>query len=227
MDFNKKLFFDRVVGFVSDLSVVFGSKQHSLLLYNRLLEKTKPMHREEINKQVNIFSNFISQNYDAIIAKDFSLFSEKTIRYSDKIKINLEEIFVSSDSETKEQIWKHLLYIANCLNPTGEASNILKKSLSENTKESEFLNNLCKKIESNVKEDTDPMTAVMGLMQNGVITDLIGSMQEGMKDGSLDMNKLFSTVQTMMGSMGENGASMPDLSQLANLLPPSQPDNNQ
>lgn len=220
MDFNKKLFFDRVVSFVSDLSIVFGSKQHSLLLYNRLLEKTKPIHRDEISKQVNIFSSFITRNYDSIIAKDFSSFTEKTIKYSDKIKIEFDDIFNNSDVETREQIWKHLLYIANCLNPTGEASNILKKSLTENTKESNFLNNLCKKIEANVKEDTDPMTAVMGLMQNGVVTELIGEMQEGMKNGNLDMSKLFSTVQNMMGSMGENGASMPDLSQLANLLPP-------
>ena len=230
MDFNRNLFFNSLVAFVSDLSCVFGKKQHSLLLYNRLLEKVKPVHKDEVSKQLSIFSDFLRKNRQAILEKDYTKFEVMNIVYSEKVNIKMEEIFkMSDDAETTSQIWKHLIYMTSILDPNDEkATFTLQECFNEKSKEGDFLQNICKKIESNVKPDADPMTAITGLLQNGVITDLLGDMQKGMKDGSLNMNKLFSSFQGMLGQMNENGEGggmegMPDLSKLMSMLPMPNP----
>lgn len=107
-----------------------------------------------------------------------------------------------ADLETTNVIWQHLLVITNSVDPSEEAMEILKKSLEEKSNEGAFLSNLVQKIEKNVDPNSsDPMAAIMGLMSSGVFTDLISNMNSGMQDGSLNIGKLFGTVQGMMSSM--------------------------
>lgn len=195
--------FQCIVKFVEDLSTEFGNKQHSLVLYNRLIGKTKITHQDSIKRHVQAFSDFVFKNEEAILKKDTSKMKEPIILYSKKVNIKMDEIFKMADNETAQVIWKHLLVIMNNINPNTEAMEILKKSLEEKSNEGEFLSNLVQKIEKSVDPNTnDPMTAIMGLMSNGVFTDLISSMNSGMQSGSLDIGKLFNTVQGMMGSLG-------------------------
>lgn len=194
--------FDCINKFVGDLTEVFGTKQHSLLLYNRLLGKTTIKHMDAINKHVQSFSEFVIKNRQAIMNKDSDIIVDPTIFYSKKVNIKMDEIFKMADTETTKIIWQHLLVITNSVDPSEEAMTILKKSLEEKSSEGEFLNNLVQKIEKNVDPNTsDPMAAIMGLMGSGVFTDLISSMNSGMQDGSLNIGKLFGTVQGMMSSM--------------------------
>jgi len=195
--------FDHVTKFVSDLAEVFGTKQHSLLLYNRLLNKTKTTHHDAIKKHVDAFTEFVTKNHQAIIDRDDTKIVSPIIFYSKKVNIKMDEIFKMADSETSNVIWKHLLVIINSVDPSEEAMAILKRSLEEKSNEGDFLNNLVQKIEKNVDGNSaDPMSAIMGLMSSGVFTDLLSGMNSGMKDGSLDIGKLFGTVQSMMTSMG-------------------------
>ena len=195
--------FENINKFVSDLTEVFGNKQHSLLLYNRLLCKTTIKHTDMISKHISCFHEFITKNKKAILEKDNTLLVSPIIFFSKKVNIKMDEIFKMSDSETSNIIWKHLLVITNCLEPSEEVMNLLKKSLDEKSSEGQFLNNLFQKIEKNVDPTSnDPMSAIMGLMSSGVFTDLISNMNSGMQDGSLDIGKLFGTVQGMMSSAG-------------------------
>ena len=197
--------FQCIVTFVEDLADMFQSKQHSLMLYNRLLSKTKITHQDSIKRHVKIFHEFITKNNEAILNKDSSKLKETAILYSNKVNIKLDEIFRLADTETSNVIWKHLLVIMNTVDPSVEATNILKKTLEEKSNEGAFLSSLVNKIESSgIDPNTsDPMSAMMGMMTSGVFTDIISSMSNGMKDGSLDIGKLFGTVQSMMASLGD------------------------
>lgn len=193
--------FDCINKFVGDLTEVFGGKQHSLLLYNRLLGKTNVKHMDAIKKHVQSFSDFVTKNREAIMTKDSTKFSDPIIFYSKKVNIKMDEIFKMADLETTNVIWQHLLFISNSVDPSEEAMAILKKSLEEKSNEGAFLSNLVEKIEKNVDPGADPMAAIMGLVGSGVFTDLISTMNSGMQDGSLNLGKLFGTVQGMMSSM--------------------------
>ena len=198
--------FDLISKFVSELTEIFGKKQHSLSLYNCLLGKTKITHHDAITKHIQAFSNFITTNKQAIMEKNSNKFIDPIIFYSKKVNIKMDEIFKMSDSETTSIIWQHLLVITNSIDPSDEAMIILKKTLEEKTNESDFLNDLVQKIEKNVdpNNSTDPMAAIMGLMNSGVFTELLQGMNSGMQNGNLDIGKLFGTVQGMMSSIGGN-----------------------
>lgn len=202
--------FDLINKFVSELTDVFGKKQHSLSLYNCLLGKTKINHHDAIKKHIQAFTEFVVSNNKAILQKNSDMIISPVIFYSKKVNIKMDEIFKMADSETCSVIWQHLLVITNSVDPSEEAMNILKKSLEEKSNEGEFLNNLVQKIEKNVDSNAaDPMTAIMGLMNSGVFTDLLSGMNSGMENGSLDIGKLLGTVQGMMSSMGgENGGGL-------------------
>ena len=209
--------FHHIVNFVEDLSQSFGTKQHSLVLYNRLISKTKITHNEAISRHIKSFSDFVVKNNKAILEKNYKLLVDPVIFYSSKVNIKMDEIFKHADDDTSGVIWKHLLVISSYLNPESQAASVLKKTLEEKSNETEFLSTIVDKIEKSVDPNvTDPMSAIMNIMSSGVFTDLVNTMNTGMKNGSLNMNKLFGTVQTMMSSMsGEEG--VPDLSALSNI----------
>ena len=93
MDTKTSKIFDNINKFVGDLTEVFGTKQHSLLLYNRLLEKTNVNHMEAIRKHVQAFSEFVIKNRQAIMTKDNSKLVDPIILYSKKVNIKMDEIF--------------------------------------------------------------------------------------------------------------------------------------
>lgn len=203
MDERETKIFENIVSFVSDLTEVFGTKQHSLLLYNRLLQKTGNDNINAVRKHIEAFNKFISENQEAILKKNFKEFVNPIIEYSPKVNIKIDEIFKMADVETSSTIWKHLLLIMSTIDPSTKAMNILKESLEEKTNESQFLNDMFDKIKDNVdSQNEDPMAALMGLMSSGVVPQLVTSMTNGMQNGSLDMTKLFGTVQSMMTSLG-------------------------
>jgi chloramphenicol O-acetyltransferase len=211
--------FQTITKFVGDLNTEFGNRQHSLQLYNRLLDKTKITHVESINRHISVFRTFIFKNKDRIINKDSSLI-DPVISYSKKVNIKMDEIFKMADSDTTEIIWKHLLVMLNSFDPSSGAMNVLKKSMSEDSNEGKFLNNLVQKIEQTVDPNTtDPMSAIMGMMSSGAFTDILSSMNSGIQQGSLDMGKLFSTVQGIVGTMGMPPIVPESKSQSSDTLP--------
>ena len=146
-------------------------------------------------------------------------------------------ILEDSDTETKEAIWNHLLTISASVDPAGNAKQILKASLEKKGSAQEggeeaFLANLIDKVEKTVDPQTmtNPMQAIGSMLSSGVFNDMIGSMQKGLNDGSLDLGRLMGTMQGLMSGMGGASGSgaapaLPfDLSAvtglLGNMMPP-------
>lgn len=199
--------FPLIASFVSDAEECFGNTQHSLRLYNRLLTKNVNTDQERL-EHVSIFSKYVQDNYQAILTKDAKKLTSDVIFFSKKINIKLGEIFKKADNDTTEAIWRHLLVISTAVDPSSDAMNVLKKSMEEKSNEGNFLTNIMNKIQTGVDPNVnDPMSAIMGLMSSGVLTELMSSMSSGMSNGQLDVSKLFGLVQGMIGQFTQPPAA--------------------
>jgi len=229
---TKLIAFKTIVGFVKDCSSTLGEDIHSLKLYEHLLAKTTFDHLNSIEKNVELFRKFCTENRDNIENMNYESFDPKTIVYSDKIKLDMFEIFKKADADDIKNLWKHLLTISAIVDQAGHAKKILKKiATNDNSKktESNFLTDMVSKIESNVDPNTsNPLEAIGGLMSSGVFNELIEGFGNGIKDGSIDMGNLMGTVQGMMGSMAGGGVpttnnsegQMNDLTNMMSMLGP-------
>jgi hypothetical protein len=138
-----------------------------------------------------------------------------------------------------------LLTIWGLIDPTSKARNLLHNIIKESkessdskdsSSEEDFLSNIINKVEQSVDkskiDSNNPMSAIGNLMQSGVMTDLVNGMQKGLSDGSLNVGKLMSSVQTMIGKLGGSskdgnntgggggGGGMPDISQMMSMVGP-------
>ena len=117
--------FRYIVNFINDLNETFGETETSLQLYNLLLEKTGIINEEPIKKHIQIFHTFLEKNEDAILENDIEKMVQWEIRYSEKVFIDLKQIFDAT--EDKEVLWQHLLTLLAVLIPTSKAKQILQE----------------------------------------------------------------------------------------------------
>lgn len=202
MENNYKIF-SHINDFVCDLADNFGKKQHSLMLYKHLLNKTKITHKDAMRKHINCFRVFLKSNKDSIMEKKIELLKEKSIMYSQKVKIQIDEIFEIADDESKKAIWGHLLLLYNDFDPSNETFSLLKKTLKPTQIEENFISSLVEKIEKNIDPNaTDPMAAIMSLMSSGVINDVVSSISTGFSDGTINVNRILENVKDTMSNSG-------------------------
>lgn len=237
MDNTSVLIFKAITEFVSELNNEFGSKHKNIALYNRLLEKTGIVNVGPVNKHIDCFRVFFSKNQKAMEEKNTEFLTDSKISYSDRVFIDLLIVLKQSSKENAKVIWQHLLNIWCLIDPSSQARRLLNEALKDQgdnkdaTAEEDFLTNIINKVEQTVSKDKvdhdNPMAAISTLMQSGVMTDLVNGMQKGLSDGSLNVGKLMSSVQGMIGKMGgPNGGQgggqggMPDLSQMMSMLGP-------
>lgn len=209
-DYNL-LTFKTITDFVKELNELFGSTNHSLKLYQRLLEKTTISHEKIIEKHISVFKKFCVQNRDMILSKDITKLSvkESKVEYSDKVYIDFSSIFKSADKDTKNVIMDYLLTISALVDPTAKAKDILKKD--EKSKEADFLSSMIEKVEENVNVDSaNPLEAVTSIMNSGIFTELLSNMNNGINDGSLDLGKLVGTVEKLCNTMAPKDKSSGD-----------------
>lgn len=213
--------FKAISNFTSELGEVFSKKQRSLKLYCRLINKTTIVHDRSIKKHIDSFRSFCVTNKDAIMSKEVDNLTMCKISYSQRVFIDMVEIFKLADKETTSMIWEHLLYISAIVDPAGKAKEILKKNLEEGKAgrgETNFLTDIIDKVEQHVDPDANPMEAVSSIMKSGIFTDLIGGMNSGLSDGSLDLGKLMGAVQGMVGQLGEKTGGDPQAEGAMNML---------
>ena len=226
---NNVLIFKAISGFVKDLSDLYGKKQHSLNLYRRLIEKTSIIHEQAISRNIEIFRKFCIANREALQNTDNEKFEENIIRYSDKVFIDISDIFESADNDSRQAIWKHLLTISAFVDPGSNAKKMLKEMAAESKnkggtgKEEDFLSSIIQKVEGSIDSESasaNPMAAISSIMTSGIFTDLIGSMQNGIESGELNIEKMLGTVQSMLGGLEKDAkTSGIDISSLMNNLP--------
>lgn len=219
------IIFKGIVNFIDALNEVYGEDMKEIQLYHHLLTKTTFSHETAINKHIESFRSFIIANREAILMKDYKLLAETTIKYSEKVYIDMEKLFENSknDKDITEAIWKHTLTITGLLDPTSEAKNILKQNKDDSIKgETDFLMNTINQIENTIDPSSNPMEAVSSILSSGMFSDLMSNMNNGLQDGSLDLGKLMGSVQNMISSLdknsGNNGPSF-DLNDLVKKLP--------
>ena len=195
--------FKAISEFTKELGGMFTStdKNHSLKLYEHLLNKTTLSHDKAIKKHITAYKNFCIANRDAILQKDSTLLVENKVMYSTRVYIDFLNIFKEADKDTANIIWKHLLTISALVDPAGKAKEILKNNVD--TKEANFLSDIINKVESNVNPNSNPLEAISSIMSSGVFNDLITGMNSGIQNGDLDLGKLMGTVQTMCSSLSD------------------------
>lgn len=193
------LAFNAITCFVKDLNNEFGQRQHSLQLYCRLIEHMNLSQEAAIAKVTDGFVSFIGKNQLAIESRNVEGLTEDKVVYSDKVFILLKVLFMNADADTRGVMWKHLLTIYGLLYPNSQAKEILRNMNSEvKSAETALISDMVQKIVPHLNpEETNPMQAIMGLMSSGVFTELIGTMQKGMDDGSVNMNSLLGQVTSM------------------------------
>jgi len=218
---NSLLTFKAISNFTKELNNLFSKEQHSLKLYARLIDKTAISHDASIRKHVEAFRHFCITNRDAIMSKDVNKIQEPKIVYSQKVFIDMTAIFMIADSETSKIIWEHLLCISALVDPAGKAREILKTHLTEGKTgdgESNFLTDIIDKVEKHVDPNANPMEAVSSIMKSGIFTELIGGMNQGLSDGSLNIGKLMGAVQGMVGQLGEKSGGNPQTDDAMKML---------
>lgn len=244
IDNTSLLIFNAISQFVSELNQEFGTTHKNIALYNRLLTKTTFSHIGPITKHIQCFRTFFEKNQKAIIEQNPASFIETKISYSDRVFIDLAQVLRQSSKENTKIIWQHLLTIWGLIDPTSQARKLLhdmaqNSDSKDGTNEEDFLVNIINKVEQSVSRDkidsNNPMAAIGTLMQSGVMTDLVTGMQKGLSDGSLNVGKLMSSVQTMIGKLGGGGGTqgssqgvqgmqgmqgMPDISQMMSMMGP-------
>jgi hypothetical protein len=167
------------------------------------------MHEEPIKKHVSLFYQFVKANEEAIMEKDASKFNSYSIFYSEKVGIDLKEIFDWADTQEKNAIFKHLLALLAVLDPSSSAKELLKKEIDSKKKKGEegneemFLKNIIDKVSSEMDTDLDnPMQLMSKMMTSGVFKDIVEDMNSSLSEGSLDMGKMVNTMQMIMGNLG-------------------------
>ena len=235
---NHLIAFRAISNFVKDLADEFSDKYHSLALYNRLLEKTTVNNDKIIQKHVSLFREFLIGNRNGIIENDLTKFTKNRVSYSDRVFIDVVDLYSHADKSTKQAIRKHLLTLSAILDPDAQAKKTLQTmstpapiKVEGDSKESEFINNLINKVETSVSTENmdNPMQAVSSILSSGLFNDLVSSMSDGINSGELNIGKLMGTMQTVMTSISgnagqQNMGGMPDmaslLSTLSSIAPP-------
>jgi hypothetical protein len=213
--------FKAISNFTSELVELYSKQQRSLKLYGRLINKTTIVHDKSIKKHIDAFRNFCIINREAIMSKSVDKLTMSKISYSQRVFIDMIEIFKLSDTDTSNVIWAHLLCISALLDPAGKAREVLKENLASGKAgngETNFLTDIIDKVEAHVDPDANPMEAISSIMKSGIFTDLIGGMNNGLSDGSLDLGKLMGAVQGMVGKLGEKTGGDPQAEGAMNML---------
>jgi hypothetical protein len=195
--------FKCIVDFIHCLREMFGKQQHSLELYDLLMEKTGIVHQDPIKKHVKLFRDFLKINEDAILENNEEKMTQWKIEYSEKVFIDLKAIFLICVESDKQTIWQHLLTLMAVLIPTSNAKNVLKDKKLNKNKEGDFLTNLINKVEKHVEPSSasDPAQMMSGILSSGLFSELMEDMNRGMSDGDLDITKMMGSLQGMIGNM--------------------------
>jgi len=200
--------FTKILSFVNEYKNVFA--EDPILKYYKLLKKTPVANTTAIKNHINIFKNWLTYNRDAILQKNKDNING-ILNISANVYLPIKDSLDKADQDTTNSIFKHLLIIFLRIFPDDEAiktalvTDVVKaKPQPPSGNEGDFLNKFMSKIENNFSETefTDPMSATMHMLNSGIFTEMVGSMNTEMQSGNLDLTKLLGSVQGMLGNLG-------------------------
>lgn len=208
--------FSAIFSFVSDLWDLFGQnkKVDSLVLYHRLTESTNLSDIDTLNKIISGFRAFLTIYNENILKSELDNIPKGTkIQYgtSDRIYLDIQKFIYKTkkDEESRQAIRDHLLNISCIIEPNSVKIAELEKlskgeiNVDTSTKEGAFINNIMQKAKAGMKnvETDNPMAAMAGIFQSGVVQDMMTGLQQGVASGDMKMDKLLGTMQSAIGSV--------------------------
>lgn len=225
MDPNTVQAFSAIKQFVAALAEIYDVTREvsPLLLYKRLLTfvKSEPREQKNIRKFLQGFVRFYQAHNTALVSNKLKRIPRGTrIPYSKNAYIDIQKfIYKAADSpETLKQIRVHLLTIQAFLESDDTKAELLLQEVSafESTAEDKFVGSIVKKAQKAIEgfdpaTAENPMAAVTGLMQSGVLTDMVMGLQTRVGSGEMDPAKLLQSMQgTMSKVLAESTPSLAD-----------------
>ena len=219
---RKREIYTAIVNFVEALwDGGFGNakKATPLTLYHYLIQNVKITDQEKIDNIVKGFELFCSLYEREIVEDKLDNFLENFIPYgpgtgSGKVKIEIQKFIYKTrnDPDTRQSIRRHLLTISTLIKPDqSKIEQLEKKPLNElnldpDTPEGRFLTNVMTKAKANMQniDTSNPMQAVMGIAQSGVLTDMIDGLKNGVGSGEMSFPKLFQAMQGAISAVMPN-----------------------
>ena len=231
MTSNQKTFV-AILNLVNDLNTVYGKRQHSLQLYNRLISSTKLNDIEKVDRHITCFKTFVIANRDHIVARDRTKLAPTQVIFNDKINIKMDEIFrmATSDASTENQIWRHLLIILMRCDPVSrtETNKLQIQPSLKTSNEFKLIEDLKTKLQSSINPEiamNNPMAAMSTLFTSGVLSDIVTNFTNEMESGNLNMTNLMTCVTSMFSETGQTppGDIVTTLNTLATKIDNPQP----
>lgn len=216
------LAFKSICNFVKDMNFAFGDKLPNLQKYAFLLEKTGIMNEEPVRKHVAIFSEFTRENEEAILQSSVGMLrNNHTIRFSDKVLIDLSEVIQLADTADLDAMWTHLLTILAILHPENQrAKEALKERKKSTTKQDDDIIPAEKPFVPSTTTAEDPFAGIGGLFQgllsgidttgdpastfqNLLSSPLVSNVIKNLGDGDMDINKIMDGMQQTLSTLQE------------------------
>jgi len=204
--------FTKIVDFINSVSEVHREKYKPLKLYEHLLSKVLPEHSLIVEKNVELFRAFCTENREAILAKNENGFGKSSVKYSNSVHIDIRHILSISDGPTKNSIWQHLLVILACFTEnTGEIKEIISR---DSNREADFIASIMNKMETSMTNGGSPAD----LLSSGLLTDISSTLSSG----NFDPAKLMGAVKGLLGNLekeaGDDTEAKSTLSMMSGLI---------
>jgi len=192
--------FKAICNFVNDLADCFAVNIHSLALYDRLLTKTTMEHTEAVDKNIELFKEFILKNKDNILSQN-PRFSNM-ITYSPKVFLDMNVVMnLKMDRDTSDAIWRHLSVLLVIFDPESKTQIVQSSKLSvgEECEEDQFLNKIINRVSEHVPQNGDPKTGLNDVLSSGLIPELVNDITSRMGSGNFDLGKMIASVEKLAG----------------------------
>ena len=220
---NALKIFGKILAFVNELKQAFP-KPH-IIKYYKLLKKTPASNPDAISKHLEKFEQFLVENREAVLSKNASSI-QGDMSFSQTIYLDMPLCIRQADVDTREVIFKHLQVILFLIHPDKESKEAIQplvkvaspSSSEPSSGEEKFISDFMGKIEQNFsnEEFTDPMQATMKLLNSGIFTDMMSTVNKGLSNNDLDVGRLIGTVQKMIGGISQSSDD-PQLSAMVNM----------
>jgi len=212
--------FTAIKSFVDELYEGFKdeeTKTSPLVLYWRLL--TLIEQNDNLSGKtlvVNGFNDFFKSYDSELVSGKTETIPEGTrILYPKQpgIYIDIYRYLRPSPDDVHIVVRQHLMTISAILNPNEKKLKEIERAEKKNTvlaipndgsEEAKFLSNIMEKAKTSMADveiDGDnPTGAVMGMLQSGVVTDMLEGIQDGMGSGKFNYKKMARMMQTLISS---------------------------
>ena len=194
----------------------------SVALWHRLIHKDRVDDNVK-DRCLQAFRIFCTRYNSSLSTNDYPQTAE--IRYSANIYINIHGILKKCNDDDKKVVKEYILTISALVSRDEAALNSLVASkpqmpnIDSSTNTGQFLNDMMAKVTSVMGEGDveNPQQAIMKLMSSGIMND-VTSAGEKLKSGELNIQEMFSAMQTMLTTV-----SMPSPSEDEPVENPTEP----